>query len=197
MTATTILKNAAYVSAILLVYGIHAVLGVPKPLVGFVILCVLVVSVPSIDTLALWCIYSVVYWACDLPPEDNFVLLAATTLFFAGVDLAEEWLPISLLNKHRDTLLLTVKLVSVLPIACNSLLFHPVGGCVRALFYWAVLYLKQRESASILFSKSESFVVLLIWHFIVILAAARLRQPEGVLPVATTPGVTVQPPKRG
>ena len=180
----------------------HVVVDAPRPLVGFAVLCILVANAPGIDPFALWCVYSVVYWACGLPAEDNFVLLAATTLFFAGADLAEEWLPNSVLNRHRDALTLALKLVSVLPVSCNNVLFHPGWGAMRAAFYLAVLSAKKREAISALFSKSESLAVLLCWHVAVAAAASRFRPPSPddaeLLPAAATQhSVAIDMPKRG
>jgi hypothetical protein len=194
--AAAILKRVAFLMLFFSVLGIHTYLVESKPLVGMAGLVVLVVTVPGIDPFVLWCLYSVVYWACDLPREDSFVLLAATTLFFAAIDLAEEWLPNSLLNKHRATLTLVSKLVAVLPVPCNNLLLHPGWGLVRASFYLTVAFAKKREVPSALFSKSESFVVLVCWHFAVEAAASRFRplandSSDSDLPVFSTPNVEI------
>jgi hypothetical protein len=173
-----IVHNAAFLFVMLFVLGVHVFVVESKPFVGFAALCVLVFGVPRIDPFVLWCLYSVVYWACDLPSEDNFLLLAATTLCFAAADLAEEWLPVSVLNAYRPHMTLALKLVAVLPVPCNNLLFFPGWGVARATLYLVALFARKRSVPSALFSKSEALVVLLCWHFAVMAAAARFRPME-------------------
>ena len=195
------MRNAAFLAVLLFVLGLYVFAFESKPFVGFAALCILVFGVPRIDPFVLWCVYSVVYWACDLPSEDNFLLLAATTLCFAAADLAEEWLPNSVLNAYRPHMTVALKLVAVLPVPCNNLLFYPGWGVARATFYFLVVYAKKREVPSALFSKSESLVVLLCWHFAVAAAAARFRPLDAEAAEAadlplTTPDVVIERSKR-
>jgi hypothetical protein len=182
-------RTTGAVVSVLSGFSMVRMLGVPDTLLGFAALIVLVLTT-ELELPILWCVYSVMYWACKMSEEDSFALLVVSTLVFAAIIIFEEWAPIGIRNAHRAHIHTLQKILCILPVSCNNLLFHPWWGLFRFVLFSGVVYFKQREEAYILFAKIEAFLPLLLWHGVVHVVACRLN-PVEVLPTtkaATTNG---------
>lgn len=180
------MKNAAYFFATLLAYGFVQLFGAPKAVLGWTLLAFLDIH----QYLIQWLCYSIIYWACDLPQEDNFVLIAITTLAYAAIISVGVLLPQHLYDKNKSLIKNVIKFIIILPVVCNNLLFHPMMGSIRFVCY-VILRLSEKDFRDItgvylLFSKSETFIALIIWHVFMDLLSKRTPHPS-LLPVVTTP----------
>lgn len=178
------------VVSVLLGFSMVRIVGIPDTFLGFVALIVLVLTT-EIELPILWCVYSVMYWACKMSEEDSFALLVVSALVFAAIIIFEEWAPIGIRNEHRTQIQILQKVLCILPVSCNNLLFHPWWGLFRFVLFCCVVYFKGKEDAYILFAKTEAFLPLLLWHGMVYVVSCKLK-PVEVLPTKApnnSPGV--------
>jgi hypothetical protein len=152
MKKVHILTNCASVASLFFFYFAVSVFKIPKFFFGFGLLVIIIVNSPFISDVTLWCVHSGIYWACELPYEDNFILLAITTLVFAAFIISSEMLPIYLRNEHNDIINTAERIICILPIACNNILLHPFSGIVRYVVFEGVGIYFGKEYRYLLFS---------------------------------------------
>lgn len=161
-----ILKNVVIFFGVLLAYAFVELFNAPKSVVGWTLLATLEIKHYQI----LWIAYSIIYWASDLPKEDNFVLIAITTLAYAALISLAILLPQAVYSKHRVLITRATKGLVILPIVCNNLLYRPFLGCFRYGCYMLLEVNKKNHhnvtGVYILFSKSETLLPLMAWHMI-------------------------------
>lgn len=161
----------------LLAYAFIKLFNAPKSVLGWALLAIL--EIPQYHLA--WVCYSIIYWACDLPDEDNFVLIAITTLAYAALISASLLLPDTIYEKHRSVITKSTKLLIILPVVCNNLLYHPILGTFRYVCYLSVKHIRNNYKdvtiVYLLFSKSETLIPLMIWHGIMDIISQRTLHP--------------------
>lgn len=183
-----ILKNGTIFAGTLICYGFVELFNAPKSLLGMALLIIL--EIPNFYVV--WICYSIIYWACELPKEDNFILIAITTLAYAALISISILLTDSIFEKNKNVIQVSTKLLTALPVVCNNLLYHPLLGGLRFALYTLLRHNnKDRRNFTgvyLLFSKSETLIPLMIWHGIMEYLSNKVIHPMQL------PVVTISPP---
>lgn len=186
-TTGLILKNAAILAALLFAFSFNQLFEAPRSVVGWAMVVVLSEEVKHWERH--WFAYSVIFWATNLSDEDNFALIAVTTLGYGALIALSVLLPDGQYNAHHLKMLAASRFLTSIPVACNNLLFHPVVGIVRFAVFSLLLFSSaknQRRTFTciyILFAKSEALIPLIIWHVLLYCANERIvLHPELLAP---------------
>lgn len=171
-----ILENVAVFGGVVFAYAFNQLFGAPRTVVGWALVVILSMYIKYWDIQ--WIAYSVIFWACDLSQDDNFALIAVTTLMFGAITTLSIVLPDHKFNGQRQQFLNIVRFFASFPISCNNLLFHTGLGIIRFTLFHALdqsgYNRRKMTGIYILFAKSEALVPLIIWHIIIQCAHTRM-----------------------